>query len=319
MASDHKAQAAPVSTVIGPASAGKTCFLVTLNQAIHRLHEWQSKAANGDEAAKAMLKAKRLPVAALRIEGRNDAMRESQLTREMILLHGWAETGAHQVEATSEVATIEFEIAWKSLRENRFPFRILDGPGGSLFPQLGKTQDRESDHYFRHRRALRDALENTTALMICLDGSDHEAAAEIAKGLRNLATELGERKHANIQRAIICLTKADKRYYNAGRNARGCADRSDPWDLATKLLSADGVAALQSIVKPGNVYARWISSYGFLPDGSANFDPATGGFLADDLEPSDAARFWEPYGVLESFMFLADGQPRDAFRLGRHA
>lgn len=286
---------------------------------MHRLHDLQGRAAAGDEAAKSQLRARKLPSAHVAIEGRNEAMKDIQLTRETILLHGWAAAGAHQVEATSEVATIEFEIAWKAVREQRYPFRILDGPGGSLFPQLGKTQDKESDHYFRHRRELRGALENTTALMICLDGSDQAAAAEISKGLRNLATDLGERKHANIQRAIVCLTKADKRYHEAGRNAKGCADRSDPWDLATKLLTADGVAALQSIVKAGNVYARWISSYGFLPDGSANFDPQTGGFLADDLDPSDAARFWEPYGVLEAFMFLADGHAREAFRLGRHA
>ncbi len=308
-----------MATVIGPASAGKTCFLVTLNQAIHRLHELQGKAAGGDERAKEQLKQKKLPSTPLRIEGRNDEMKQIQLTREAILLHGWSGPGVHQVEATSEVAHIEFEVAWKGIREKRYPFHILDGPGGSLFPQLGRTQDKETDHYFRHRRELRDALENTEALMICLDGSDPAAAAEIAKGLRNLATELSERHRSNIQRAIVCLTKADKRYYEAGRNARGCAERSNPWDLATKLLTADGVAALQEIVKPGNVYARWISSYGFLPDGTANYDPHTGGFLADDLEPSDAARAWEPYGVLESFLFLADGQPRGAFRLSRAA
>ena len=77
------------------------------------------------------------------------------------------------------------------------------------------------------------------------------------------------------------------------------------------------MAAVQDLAKPTSIHARWISSYGFLPDGSANFDPKTGGFLADDLEASDVARIWEPYGVLESFLYLADGEPRGAFRLGR--
>ncbi len=319
LATEQAAKHQAIATVIGPASAGKTCFLVTLNQAMHRLHEMQGRASRGDEGAQGYLKQHRLPTTPVSILARNDEMKRIQLTREQILLNGWSSPGAHQVEATSEVAHIEFEVAWKALREKRYPFHILDGPGGSLFPQLGKTQDRETDHYFRHRRELRDALERTEALMICLDGSDPAAAAEIAKGLRNLATELAERRRSDIQRAIVCLTKADKRYYETGRNARGCVERSNPWDLATKLLTADGVAALSEVVKPGNVYARWISSYGFLPDGSANFDPHTGGFLADDLEPSDAARAWEPYGVLESFLFLADGQPRGATRLARSA
>ena len=299
------------STVIGPASAGKTCFLVTLDQALHRLHDVQARAAAGDGAAKAMLQRRELPDAAVHIEARNQGMKAVQLLRESVLAKGWSAGGLHLVEATSEVARIEFALVTGGRSGRRYDFSILDGPGGSIFPQLGRTQERETDHYFRHRRELREALEGTTGLMVCLDGSDASAAAEIAKGLRGLATELAERGRAPVERAIVCLTKADKRYYQTGRNARGCAERGDAWDLATKLLTADGVDALRSIVS-GPVCARWISSYGFLPDGSANYDPHTGGFLADDLGPADTARFWEPYGVLEAFLFLADGKPRGA-------
>lgn len=309
----HLARDVPAtSTVIGPASAGKTCFLVTLDQALHRLHDMQARADGGNESAVESLHRRGLPRTPLRIEARNKGMRSIQLMREAVLADGWTTAGMHQVEASSEVERIEFALA--SPKGPRYDFTILDGPGGSLFPQLGRTQDDEGDHYFRHRRELRQALEKTSGLMVCLDGSDSRAAAEIAKGLRAIATDLRERGRPPIERAIICLTKADKRYVEAGRNARGCAERSDPWELATKLLTADGVDALRSIVK-GTVCARWISSYGFLPDGSANFDPATGGFLADDLGPADTARFWDPYGVLEAFLFLADGKTRGAFEI----
>ena len=193
---DDPAFDVPAATVIGPASAGKTCLLVTLSQALHRLHDVQARADGGDEAAKEALKRRGLPSGHVRIERRNEGMKQVQLLRESILADGWTGGDGHQVEATSDVAHIEFDLVWKALREQHHPFRILDGPGGSLFPQLGRTQDKESDHYFRHRRELRDAMEQSDALMVCLDGSDAEAAAEIAKGLRNLATELRERRHA---------------------------------------------------------------------------------------------------------------------------
>lgn len=300
------------STIIGPASAGKTCILVTLDQAIHRLHDVQARASGGDEPARQAMRRRELPDDPVRIEGRNQGMRSIQLVREAVLDKGWAVAGMHQVEATSEVSHIAFALVTDGRRARRFDYDILDGPGGSIFPQLGRTQENESDHYFRHRRELREALEGANGLMVCLDGSDTTAAAEIAKGLRGIATDITERGRARIERAIVCLTKADKRYYTAGRNARGCAERSDPWELAAKLLTADGMAALRSVVD-GPIVARWISSYGFLPDGSANFDPHTGGFLADDLGPADTARFWEPFGVLEAFLFLGDSKPRGAF------
>ena len=113
-------------------------------------------------------------------------------------------------------------------------------------------------------------------------------------------------------RVAIALTQADRKVEHHGSMAQIKLEEMDPAVEASKALgfyAKSGLFRCWSRPARKNVYAGWVSVYGFMAEeGSVNFDSArdqVANFRPDNAQWTDE---WVPYGVIEPLLFACTGE-----------
>jgi hypothetical protein len=274
--------------VVGPSNAGKTALVAALQRAaLHRL--------GGDHES---------PDVSVR-PANEETIELFDLAARTI-----REGGALPVVATSEPTEYLVDVTvrrrgWRGWfagpQEARFT--LIDGPGGALF-------DEGSMPLVDVREELLAALRRARGLLLCVDATDEERCEVLFRALPNLFARMGLREMP-YERVAIALTKADALAAHQGTRALRTVATTCPWQHAWRLLTTPGVNALRSFRGQAQLAVGFLSVYGFLDDGRANYDPARDGLriAGDDVPVRDAIEAWRPYQVLDPFVYLATGLP----------
>jgi hypothetical protein len=191
-----------------------------------------------------------------------------------------------------------------------FTLNVLDGKGGDVFGGRGDLED--EGEYRRRRAELVEMAGQSSALVICVNASDPTSTKHFFRNLQGFLDDVhsgGVR--TPFARVAIALTQADRKVEQCGSSAQKTLEELDPADEATRTLGVHAKAGLfQALGEAAqrNVYAGWVSVYGFIPDeGSVNFDSVNGRiaiFRPDDAKWTDD---WVPHCVLEPFLFACTG------------
>ncbi|NVB39828.1 hypothetical protein G6O69_18440 [Pseudenhygromyxa sp. WMMC2535] len=267
--------------IIGPAGSGKTTLLASLYHAcanmkpnttkIHAQFYPQSEPARRIiSIANTIVEERRLPLAA---------------------------------SDTVEQFTFDLKIKRNRIfyRTHSMTFRMWDGPGGTLFPQVGQFTDMVAHQQFRTQ--LVGALRGANGLMLCIDSTDPDAHKSLFRSLPDFLFETGQRE-LPVTKAYICLTKVDRYFYRQATKARAAAEAPNSARARLDELMPTAVkSALSNFLKPNvKIAISWCSPYGFMPEGEPNYDEDT-----DELRRASGVadiNAWHPYRVLEPFMFL---------------
>jgi hypothetical protein len=236
---------------------------------------------------------------------------------------GTIRQGTLPVSATSELIEYEFTlnvnrrrvplVPWPSERVDG-RFALWDGPGGALFPslQVGPNVDTAS---FKHLRAqLVDALKSAEGLMLCLDSTDATRSLEMFETLPGIMRDTGL-PVLPCKRLCVCLTKADKHFADKGTGARAAAEDTSAQAACRAILPGIIFRVLAKFCADARFGFSWTSVYGFLPSGAPNYESAGGGRLSQwnliDAGAKQTIEQWEPFRVLDPFIWLATGRARD--------
>lgn len=286
--------------VIGPTFAGKTVLLATLQHATRTMRSGPSD-----------------PI--YRVFPESPAMTE--------LFHLCSETiqrGRMPVVATNAVTEYSFELSATRKRlwgfgekEERHPFRMWDGPGGSVFREHAEAaQDIDFAATSRgddgSRRKMISEITSAEGLVLCVDSTAPEKAGVFFRQLPHLLNEGGVRTLA-ATKVVICLTKIDAHVAGAGNVLRRCR-QLDPVALGRRVLTRTGLRALREYLAPGAAVAFGVTSaYGFIEsEGSANYDPVNDRMetcFESGYSPQQIDEAWAPFRVLDPFIYLATGAP----------
>jgi hypothetical protein len=280
--------------IIGPTNAGKTNLLASLYKAAISPRELP-------------------PSVSVKLFATSQPMRDLASLAEDIpfrpdILPGTVDTRAYEFDLTFS----EFALGGLRRRDAVTRFSMLDGPGGALVESGQAGPSKESRD--RLLRRLRDAA----GVVLCVDGTagaDSDAAREYWNRLPHaLSAALGaERLRAD--RVVVCITKADQCFLERGPGARRAIEASDPAEYARQFLPVGAQRSLKKHLHSNVTLGfAWVSTWGFLPDGSPNCREATaGGFEPLTAVPNSAAAAsssWVPYHVLDPFLFVGYGYTR---------
>jgi hypothetical protein len=191
-------------------------------------------------------------------------------------------------------------------------FDWIDGPGGATLPVPGarRLDDDADDEVYR--TTLVEALCACRGFILCVDPTQPDDAAAYCIELPALMEEVAQRRTTPLERAVVCLTKADKLFAPHGTRAMGQALTRDPAVALEELLTPVGMSTLRRACrKPTRLGAVWTSVFGFVQkDGASNLDPVTGGLLLRGPQTGVAAAMgaWRPFQVLDPFLFAATGR-----------
>jgi len=304
------------SLIIGPAKSGKTSLLGALH-----LH------------ARILADASASPVKIIIDEG-EDGKRFEQLI--LSLEEAALETGRFGAPGTGDVSNYRFlleqtivqtvvkkvtkPMPWsreKEMTESKeetktYPFCLFDGPGGDLF---GKPAEAKPDQ--ERQAMLRELGKNSPGLIMCVDPNDGPQLRLLFTQLWRVLQALAERRHVELKRFAIVLTKADKYFARENVDARRQAEETNPWEVLRKLLPRAAWGPIRQHLDPRRITIAcgWASAYGFIPnDGSANYITdqrfADGRLRVFNEEKPEETNWdlWEPFRVLDPFLFVATGR-----------
>jgi hypothetical protein len=285
-------------TIIGPSNAGKTTFLVALQQACLQ---------SGED------------------EFDLDFLADNEQTLQLLRLASDLLFDGLPMASSSEVVTYAFRVQVKDRRCSDPEFDcsmcVTDGPGGHLLPQERGARGRDSSEW----DSLIAAARGAHSLVLCVDASAPQLAA-LYCGLPELITAMkqGERRLPH-RRVLLLLTKIDLIIDAFVHSARGSQqDRMRPGrvdagyqESATiaRMLSPLGqaeallgkiVEMIRAGVRSDAVFAVGACSALGLQALQTASRRKRGGL------PSVAERLatWSPFGVREALLFLAAGDIR---------
>lgn len=302
--------------VIGPATAGKTCYLGTLEPAADRsqmsARGWRCKVQRPNE----------------------QFMKLAQDVRQAIVRGSFD----HKINATEGVNCYEFEFVverssskserssggWRSFlrlggAQPAAPtraisrYRILDGAGGLLLA-LHETLDDDHDDKTESRKFRRQLIEEgrrSQGLVLCVDAGNRELAALLFQSLPTLLHEWSD-PVLPFRRVVVLLTKAEMVVADARRKAkREIEEQRSAWQHTRRMFGPVLGSLFGALSESATLAFGWCSAYGFIPgEGSPNFDPKTLGLRSFDPNvPLEACLTWEPFRVLDPLIFMATGDP----------
>lgn len=192
------------------------------------------------------------------------------------------------------------------------PFQVVDAPGATLLPAPGcAALSDEGWGTDEHRGELVAELAQARGFVLCVDPTAEEDLATYFIELPPLLEEVAQRRTQPFERGVVCLTKADRYFHERGNRARGDAYARDPSQVLARVLSPMGMSSLVSLCRrPAALGVCWTSVLGFLPDGCSNFEVETGGLKHTAARGgfAAAAAAWQPFNVLDPFLFAATGR-----------
>jgi hypothetical protein len=107
------------------------------------------------------------------------------------------------------------------------------------------------------------------------------------------------------------MTQADRKVEQFGSSARLRLEELDPAAEAAETIGFYARSELFQALEPvarKNVYASWVSVYGFIPvEGSVNFDSKNERIAIYRENDAKWTDDWLPYGVIEPFLFACTG------------
>jgi len=290
--------------LIGPANAGKTALVASLTFAVRRAPQ-----VNGFEQ--------------VGVQPRTPELIE--LSRTMM---DTLRLGSIPFGATTTLTEHRFTLStlhrarrwWGAPRavEERYQFRMIDGPGGGVFGQVGGGGgDVDFAVLQECRERLIQEARAADGLAICLSAVDPAATHAIFADLPAFLDQaLLEEPSGRLRmdRVAICLTKIDawSARQRHGREALARVQRACPLELARRVLPRDTFSVLRTKLKPeATVGFGLASTFGYVQsEGVPNFNPTTGGLLVDlegRPDPEHVYDTWRPFRCAEPFLFLATG------------
>lgn len=295
--------------VIGPTKAGKTGLLAALYRATQDI---------GDE---------------LRSEGMTVKMPTMNTPMQKLCSQGEGivDDGRLQVQASNDLVKYEFtlEITWPRFpiplwprKKVQLAFTTWDGPGGSLFDtHNAQTQVFDDPNTKKFRDEQIQALRRADGFILCLDATDDSLQRVLFRTLPRIMRE-ADMADLPCTRVVICLTKVDKLYKDRGTEAYEAAMAASAIELSRALLPKTANATLHSYCTNARFGFGSTSVFGFLPDGRPNYDPVGDRlqFWGDMKTPEGvpAVDAWQPFRVLDPFLWLAGAPCRDLEILSRN-
>ena len=290
--------------MIGPASAGKTCYLSALEHAAHRTFLEASPFR-------------------CRLHKQNDGLRDLCLRGRQIIREGRLD---QKIDASTSVSDYSFEFVcqpnpddggWSQFKrllfgaqERQMQFHFLDGPGGALLPtRRGLDDDGDENQYESFRENLIAHARRAQALIVCADAYNLQLAAAFFEHLPKLLGQIASEGCLPFRRVVVLLTKAEMLVVQEGRGALEKLVSYSAWHHARQLLSTSLGSLLAHLDDSTEMACGWASAYGFIDgEGSANYDPQTGGLRTFDPNyPQMLTEGWRPLRVLDPLIYLTTG------------
>jgi len=214
-----------------------------------------------------------------------------------------------------------FRRLYVSPREATAFFRVIDGPGGDLFPNPGAAP-RDAG---ARTRLLREA-ERAQSLLVCINAADAQSQTVKAELPLILSELTGAGGSLRFTRILLLLTQIDRvaeRFLDSVRRrgpglngsatwanryfcehphvtAQHICEFIDPVSLACDVLDDTVLHNLWLMTGPGRKLGiGTCSAWGFHALTGA---PFAGGY------PASTTRHWLPFGVREALYFLLNGE-----------
>lgn len=276
--------------VIGPSEVGKTALVSTLQRAA------QMRARGG---------------LAIEVRSLNSA------TDELFdKFNQSIQRGEIPHKASERVTQYAFELKVSEKVFGFFPtstaaeIRMLDGPGAAIFKGEG-AGDVDFEALEKYQSVLREELKTATGLVICASAVDPKLAYTFCKDLPRMFNELRLPK-LPMARVAVIVNKIDQwcSQEGLGRGSLERLQRESPMKMARAMLRKQVFGALRQFLPDSSqVGFGFASAYGFIEDeGSPNYDANTGGMKLRLDQGADVLDHWEPYKVLDPFVFVTSGR-----------
>lgn len=259
--------------------------------------------------------------------------------------------------ATDDIAPYEFEVdvsnespglslkrrllRWRAGRfhepdlappESTVSFKVIDGPGGDLFPTAGAALRDAGDR----GRLLREA-EMAQSLVICINAASAQSQT-VRSALPLVLSELsGAGGSLRFARVLLLLTQIDRaavRFLDAVQRRRPTLNGSATW--ATRYFCEhpqataqnlchliDPLSLARDLLDDAVLHNLWLMmgrgrKLGIGICSAWGFDAATGAPFVSDYSlapPSSSTANWVPFGIREALYFLlnsGDGRDRSS-------
>jgi len=235
-------------------------------------------------------------------------------------------SGACPQVATENVQGIDFILGVEkrplislgsSPPPTRAVFQLLDVPGGMVLGDILEASEQSLQPFQQEMLdKILEHMRTASSAIICVNINESRAANNLFIYLPNLILRAGI-DSLRWSRVAVILTRCDEFVLKTGQGAvRLLEDQMDP---ATQLFKYSGESVwrqLRQQMPEAEFAVGWSSIYGFLPDGSANYNSETQGLLASgpSYDPRHTRDNWQPYNVLDPFIFCATGDRRSLKR-----
>jgi GTPase SAR1 family protein len=246
-----------------------------------------------------------------------------------------AQQGRLPITATQSVKryVFDYEITHNKHRGtfrqvSRTRFSMIDTPGGAVLGERSRWAEAGLvvDEMEAARAEVVQQLRTANYIILCADSTDDAAAVDFVQYLPTALMETGTGK-LPCEKLVICLTKADM--YSVEEPGLGRRDNviyrdqfsyEDPVARALRVISRAGLNTLRMYLNENTeIRVGWASVYGFDPkDGRPNYNPESNGLLIDSTlgaKPADILERWQPYQVIDPFVFLTMGDTMDLKRM----
>lgn len=292
------------SLILGPSNVGKTALLASFFHAVGIFDQ---------------------PGWHLSVQPENDTTRQVQQN-----IYSFLQTGSLPFGGTFSISEYEFlfsvereNVGWKKWLNKSdttlHRFRFLDAPGGTVF----FNSDEEIDYAIQgeHRKRLIEELRIAQGIVICMDASElntsnssYGMSGRIYSQLNDIFSLVPKKMIANklptldVLRVYVCLNKCDLWAIQAGYQGDALHElqAQNPLSFAYQLLGKGFFSMLKTWFSENTEIAvGFSSSYGFL-EGGPNAFLVGGVGMGGDVR-REHVESWNPYQVLEPFIFLTTG------------
>ena len=200
----------------------------------------------------------------------------------------------------------------KRTEEKKFNLAVLDGRGEDIFGTIKDHEMEDQGSTENRLAALVELAANSVALIVCLNTSDSLVTQKFFSNFQVFLDGVREKRgKVPFERVVLALTQADRRVEDLGSSALMKLEEQNAAEAAREAIGFFAMSSLFGALEPSarnNVYAGWVSVYGFIPEeGSVNFDSTTDR-VAIFQENAKWTDDWHPYGVLEPFLFACTGR-----------
>jgi hypothetical protein len=261
----------------------------------------------------------------------------------------------YRIDGTDKTTLYEASITatrdktfWSPERQYISHLKILDGPGGALFPSEVDEQRFKTHFANWEAELIRDALVSDT-LVLCVDATDARADL-VTRYMRNILARLGQpyqrplekplgyrllkklrlageapppgvERRINARRFLLLLTKIDQL---VGREAdwpeepgedfqpplpARLASGLSPVRMACELLDETNLLRIRNALRPDAEFAVGLTSaWGFHPLTGRPFMEGDNPVGLSNQDRSQRLLNWRPFGVREALLFITTGE-----------